>query len=80
MGTFDVIAGGHGDPRGRDEREFTRLYRESYGLVYSFVRYRMASDEADKVKGMNSGAIAAEPHLRHLKDLVVVHRDEMVVF
>ena len=41
---------------------------------------RMASGEADNVKGMNSGAIAAEPHLRHLKDLVVVHRDEMVVF
>ena len=41
---------------------------------------RMASDEADNVKGMNSGAIAAEAHLRHLKDLVVVHRDEMVVF
>ncbi|MBE6478914.1 MAG: sigma-70 family RNA polymerase sigma factor [Olsenella sp.] len=49
VGTFDVIAGGHGDPRGRDEREFTRLYRESYGLVYNFVRYRMASDEAEDV-------------------------------
>ena len=28
------------------EREFERLYRESYGLVYNYVRCRMADDAA----------------------------------
>lgn len=29
-----------------DEREFERLYRESYPLVYNFVRYQMGGDDA----------------------------------
>ena len=32
-----------------DRREFARLYQESYELVYNYVRYRMASDEAEDV-------------------------------
>ena len=28
------------------EREFERLYRESFDMVYNYVRYRMSSDEA----------------------------------
>lgn len=31
------------------KREFTKLYLESYGFVYSFVRSRMSSDEAEDI-------------------------------
>ena len=33
-------------PSEQDEREFTRLYLESYGVVYNYVRRRMAGDAA----------------------------------
>ena len=32
--------------RRAQEREFERLYRESYGMVYNYVRYRMGDDPA----------------------------------
>lgn len=45
MGSFKVIAGGRGS-KARDDREFTQLYLESYGLVYNYVRRRMGGDAA----------------------------------
>ena len=35
--------------RDLEKREFTRLYQESYSVVYNYVRYRMASDEAEDI-------------------------------
>jgi RNA polymerase sigma-70 factor (ECF subfamily) len=39
------------------EREFERLYRESYGMVYNYVRYRMPGDAAAE-------DVVAEAYLR----------------
>ena len=35
--------------RDLEKREFRRLYQESYSVVYNYVRYRMASDEAEDI-------------------------------
>ena len=44
LGKFTLIEGGVSSRRGA--REFTRLYRESYPLVYNYVRVRMTDDAA----------------------------------
>ena len=35
--------------REKQEREFTKLYLESYGFVYNYIHSRMASDDAEDV-------------------------------
>lgn len=45
MGTFRVIAGGRRSDS-RNEREFTKLYQESYSMVYNYVYRRMGGDAA----------------------------------
>lgn len=45
MGAFKVVEGGR-NSASRDEREFTKLYLESYGQVYNYVRRRMGGDPA----------------------------------
>jgi len=44
LGRFTLIDGGVSSRRGA--REFTRLYRESYPIVYNYVRVRMSDDSA----------------------------------
>ena len=44
LGRFTLIDGGVSSRRGA--REFTRLYRESYPIVYNYVRIRMSDDSA----------------------------------
>lgn len=41
---------------------------------------RLSSEDARATMGKNSPKIAADPQLAHLKDTVVVHRDELIVF
>lgn len=49
MDAFRVIDGGRRKPTVPAEDEFTRLYLESYGLVYNYVRHRMSGNETEDV-------------------------------
>lgn len=49
MGAFRAIDGDRRTPANSDKDEFTRLYLESYKLVYNYVRHRMPGNEAEDV-------------------------------